>query len=342
MTGFINNYSDIKFKLMSTQDLLISLDRLTRFKNPEIKYRRVFFDIILRHLLSPSVSKHKLDDLSPSFIVNVVQQIWNNSVEKLWGDSYCENIISLANIDELQYSVSDEYTLTLMSANLNFYTILKNLNTSDIPKNLEYIKFVIENNCDKSNFQLYSEKIRQKYKTLFPIKKLILTEGITEEILLPKFSDVFGYNFMENGVYILVTGGKSKVLSLYAELKYILKIPMFVLLDNDAEPVYDDVVSVLRNQDSAYLIKSGEFEDILSKKLIQNAFSEMNYDVRPASIDELSSVEGTCSALDLLWKSRGLGEFRKAHFAKAVHDCILDNSSFTEEINIILNAIKNL
>ena len=44
---------------MDREDIYLSLDRLTRFKNPEIKYRRVFYDIILKHLVQPSLSvKH--------------------------------------------------------------------------------------------------------------------------------------------------------------------------------------------------------------------------------------------------------------------------------------------
>lgn len=342
MTTFIDNKSDIKFKLMTMQDLVISLDRLTRFKNPEIKYRRVFYDIILRHLILPSVSKHKLDELPPSFLVSVVQEIWNTSVVSLFSDEVSETSVTLRDLDEQQYNISDDYTLELMNSNLNFYPILKNLSQNDLPKNLEYLKILFEKNVNKSDLSVISAKIRREFKTLFPVKKLILTEGITEEILLPKFSEVYGYNFDENGVYILATGGKSKVLSLYAELKYILKIPMFVLLDNDAEPVYNDVCSVLRKQDSVYLIKSGEFEDILSKQLIQKAFAEMNYDIKPASIEELSSDGGTCEALELLWKSRGLGEFRKAHLAKAVHDCLSDKSFITDEINSILQLVINL
>lgn len=342
MTTIFDDKSELKFKLMTLQDLVISLDRLTRFKNPEIKYRRVFYDIILRHLISPSISKHKLDELPSSFLVKIVGEIWNTSVQNLFGKSSEKKSVTLYDLDFQQYNVTDEYALDLMNTDLNFYPVLKNLPQSDVPKNLEYVKILVENYADNSDLSVISENIRQKYKTLFPVKKLILTEGITEEILLPKFAQVFGYDFDENGVFIIATGGKSKVLSLYAELKYILKIPMFVLLDNDAEPVYNDVCSVLRKQDKAYLIKAGEFEDILSKELIQNAFAEMNYDIKPASLEELSSDGGTCEALELLWKSRGLGEFRKAHLAKAVHDCISDKVVITDEINSILTDIINL
>ena len=332
---------DKKYKLMTEEDILISLDRLSRFKNPEIKYVRVFYDIILKHLIFPSVSKHKLDELPASFLVDTVSEIWNNSVENIFGkaDGDC---FSLKQYDEIQYNISDSYILELMNADLKIAPVLKNIDEKNLPKNVLFLKKLFLKYSKNADIAVLGDEIRKKYQTLFPVKKLILTEGITEEILLPKFAEISGYNFDENGVYILATGGKSKVLSIYAELKYVLKIPVFVLLDNDAEPVYNDIVSVLRKEDKAYLIKSGEFEDILSKDLIIKSFSDMNYDVAPADITETSSENGTCFALENLWKSRGLGEFRKAHFAKAANNCLNDKKYISEEIKTILDLIINL
>lgn len=332
---------DIKYKNMSLEDIIISLDRLTRFKNPEIKYRRVFYDIILKNLLSPSISKHRLDEQSPTFIVSIVERIWNTSVKKLFQKTNLK-CFKLKDLDDIQYNINDEYTKILMNANLNIADILNSDIQIKIPQNLIYIKKLFNEYQKESDIISLGRRIRNNYATLFPTAKLILTEGITEEILLPKFGKVYGYDFNQNGVYILATGGKSKVLSIYAELKYILKIPVFVLLDNDAEPVYKDVTSVLRPQDKAYLIKAGEFEDILSKDLILKSFTEMNYDIQPATLEEISSEEGTCNALEILWKSRGLGEFRKAHFAKAASNCLNETKYITSEIREILETIKNL
>lgn len=332
---------NIKYKLLSFDDIVISLDRLTRFKNPEIKYRRVFYDIILKHLIFPSVSKHKLDEFPASFLVDTVTEIWNKSVENIFGKSD-EDCFSLKQYDEIQYNISDSYILELMNSCLKIAPVLKNIDEKNLPKNILFLKKLFFQYSKNADIAQLGDKIRHEYQTLFPVKKLILTEGITEEILLPKFAEISGYNFDENGVFILATGGKSKVLSIYAELKYVLKIPVFVLLDNDAAPVYNDVLSVIRKSDRAYLIQHGEFEDILSKELIKDAFSEMNYDVLPAKDEELSSPEGMCFALENLWKSRGLGEFRKAHLAKAVKTCLKDEKFITPEIASIINLIKIL
>ena len=332
--------SNIKFKYMTENYVLVSLDRLTRFKNPEIKYRRVFYDIILKHLKTPSLSKHKLNEMPAVEIAHIAEKIWNDSVLKLY--PYSPDSFLPKDTDALYYSITDEYTLTLMNTDLNIQSVIKNADFSAYgkSKNLNFIKILSDNNFPSNKLPL--EELRKKYHSLFPVSKLVLTEGITEETVLPSFGKIMDYDFDDNGVFVLSTGGKSKVLSLYAELKYILSIPIFVLLDNDAEPVYRDVVSVLRKKDKAYLIKSGEFEDILPKKLIKKAFDYMNYDVKTASLDELSSDLGTCHALEQLWKSRGLGEFRKIHLAKSVKENISDKTDLSDEISEIIHLICEL
>lgn len=334
----IDLLKDLKYSLLDKEDVFIALDRLTRFKNPEIKYKRVFFDIILKHLSQPSISKHKLEQLEPTVISGIVKEVWNNSVKSIYNNF--SSGFSLKDLDIIQFDINDEYTLTLMNTDILIPVIESE--ADNIPKNLKFLSLLQKIYKKHDNLDILSTELREQEKTLFPIKKLILTEGITEEILLPKFAKVSGYDFDKNGIHILATGGKSKVLSIYCEMKYILKIPMFVLLDNDAEPVFNDINSVIREQDKAYLIKAGEFEDILDKSLIVKAFSEMNYDVKPTNIEELNEEECTCKSLENIWRVRKLGEFRKAHLAKAVRECIVNKDSITEEIKTIINIISAL
>ena len=44
---------NIKIKPLNKKQLILYFDRLTRFKYPEIKFKRVFSDIILKNLISP-------------------------------------------------------------------------------------------------------------------------------------------------------------------------------------------------------------------------------------------------------------------------------------------------
>ena len=54
---------DLKIKPLTTEQLIISVDRLTRFKETEVKYLRVFFDIITSNLLVPKYKKTELEKM---------------------------------------------------------------------------------------------------------------------------------------------------------------------------------------------------------------------------------------------------------------------------------------
>ena len=58
----------IKYKKLTREQLLISLDRLTRFKSTKEKYLRVFFDIILSNLIEPKYKKTELEKLEIQII----------------------------------------------------------------------------------------------------------------------------------------------------------------------------------------------------------------------------------------------------------------------------------
>lgn len=52
----------MKIKPLTEEQLIISIDRLTRFKDTETKYLRVFKDIITNNLIEPKYKKSELDD----------------------------------------------------------------------------------------------------------------------------------------------------------------------------------------------------------------------------------------------------------------------------------------
>ena len=53
----------MKIKPLTKEQLIISTDRLMRFKEPEIKYLRVFKEIILSNLIEPKFKKSELDGM---------------------------------------------------------------------------------------------------------------------------------------------------------------------------------------------------------------------------------------------------------------------------------------
>ena len=338
--------SKIDFKYMEVSDLLINLDRLTRFKLPSIKYPRVYRDILSKFLIHPKYSLRQIDNLEPESAVKLVETIWNSSVEKIFSSSRNVEFHNLFKLyDSLVFESCDANIDKLMSVNLSINELLYNTtNEMHLPKNLLLFKQFVEKNEYKSieyaDFYNTLSKIRTRKKLQFPVTKLVLVEGITEEILLPKFANKLGYDFDEFGVFVLGAGGKSKMPSLYSTFQHYLKIPILVLLDNDASQIYEIVKSNLSDKDKIILINNGEFEDIVSKNLIKRSFNENFYDIEKVIMSELKECDSMCENIANIYKSRALGEFQKAHFAKILANNIKYDTDVSSEIEEIIAQLK--
>ena len=75
------NIHKIKFLPISQDNLILALDRLTRFKYPEVKYYRVFSELLCKYLVEPKLSKQQIYDLEglSDFIEHVAT---GNDVQK--------------------------------------------------------------------------------------------------------------------------------------------------------------------------------------------------------------------------------------------------------------------
>lgn len=325
--------SKIKFNYMSKEELIISLDRLSRFKLPEESYFRVFSDIISKHLISPKYSKKELENLSAENLSKITKTIWNKSVETNYGKSL-KNSKILKNLSNLLFKNLDIKTKTLINTDLNIDSILNNLNSNDIPINL---KFLLNS---KSNTSLNDiKKTRYEKKLLFPIERIIIVEGITEEILLPIFAKKLKKDFYSNGIYLIGAGGKSKSPALYLKIKNKVKAPITLLFDEDASEICTLLKKNLNKHDKIVIIKKGEFEDILSKNLIKRTLNNEYKPATPLSINELKSTEKMCVNIENFYKTRHLGEFKKAKFAKLIGENIKYKTDITDDIKDIINKI---
>ena len=76
--------SSIKYKFLSFDELVINMDRLSRFKSPDESFSRVFNSIIYRNLISPKYSKVDIERLDSRIIVSIVEEIWNASVDNIF------------------------------------------------------------------------------------------------------------------------------------------------------------------------------------------------------------------------------------------------------------------
>ncbi len=320
----------MKYKQLTEQQIIISIDRLTRFKNTEDKYLRVFKDIILSNLITPVIKKSELENMDYLEITNLAETIFNASLPESDGD-YTINL-RLKDYENSIYNNNKEVQ-KLLENKLNYKSAL-NIQEISRPINLRWLNLLTGD--------LPLEEIRTKYATRFPISKVILAEGITEEILLPKFGRLLGYDFDKNGIQVIGAGGKNQVVKTYYKLAEELKIPIFVLLDNDAGENLAQITPKLRNIDKVHLISSGEFEDLLPASLI---LKTINYEFKNFATITNAEFNPELSAVANLveiFRLKGLHEFKKADFAQKVEENLFDENDISYEIKLIFNELANM
>lgn len=334
----------MKIKPLTTQQLIISIDRLTRFKEPEIKYLRVFKDIITNNLIEPKLKKSELDNMNYEDIKNLAEEIINNSLSKIRHselsgmrsftiiqDDICEeshnNLINQRLFDyENSVFNLNENVQKLLKNKINYNEIIKLL-PDDIPMNLKFLKSLAkthpirENNC-------------------FPVEKIILCEGITEEILLPVFAKICGYDFKQHGIFVISAGGKNQVVKYFYNYADCLKIPIFVLLDNDASENLAEIKPRMRGIDKIHLLKNGEFEDMLPNSLIIKTLNYAAENISIVSIEDLENASSKVEFLEEFFRHRGMHEFKKAEFARLVKENIKNINDVSDEIKEIIEEIK--
>jgi len=312
----------MKFRQPDENELLIIIDRLTRFKNPATKYKRVFFEILTKFLIEPKFSIQKLEESPPESICELVSKIFNYHATHQEPSKIQEMLIK----EEGERFYIDNYTLNLMQTPLNFEAALKKIPPSkNHPPNVRRLHACLKNPAPKG--------------FLFPIEKVLLCEGITEEILLPEFAKILKKDFNELGIFILGAGGKNQVARKFYELYEILKIPIFILLDSDAQKTACSIEPKLRAKDKIHIIQNGEFEDVLPLPLIQKSLNSNFSSYELVQISELQKGMPMAHILHELYKSKGWGEFKKAEFAGMVKKNISGMPDVSVEIEKILKLL---
>ena len=320
----------MKFKKLSEQQIIISVDRLTRFKPTEEKYVRVFKDIIVSNLIEPKFKKIELDTLNYSSLRDIAVTIFNGSFEKNSEDTSINDF--LKEYENSVFKNSDDVNI-LLDNELDYKSAIDLLQNPE-PLNLRWLTRLVS--LDKM------KKIREKDGILYPIECVILVEGITEETLLPEFARVLGFDFLKYGIKVLPAGGKNQVVKLYYALSEQLKLPIFTLLDKDAVENVEMINNKLRTTDKVYLLNSGEFEDLLTKPLILKTLNSEFKNFSTISISDIMRTEPTVKILEEIYKEKGLHEFKKAEFANLVKSQISSEEDISEEIKSVISSIKEL
>ena len=305
----------MKFKNLSKEQLLISFDRLTRFKNTKDKYFRVFTNIITSNIIEPIYKKQELLSIPANEIRKIAEEIINSSLSDLSDSKKTDSKKINEILKDYENSVfkNDDETQEYLNNNINFDLFIPLIDES-CPINLRWLKALSK----EKNLK----KLRYENSFKFPIEKILLVEGITEEILLPAFSKYLGFDFYKEGIQIIPAGGKNQVVKMYYKLTEELKLPIFILLDKDAEENISQIKPKLREIDKIHLVSCGEFEDLLPKSLIIKTVNNELNNFATITESDLETELPTAKNLENIFKTKGLHEFKKAEFAKMVRDNI--------------------
>ena len=330
----------MKYKILTKEQIIISLDRLTRFKNTKEKYLRVFSDILITSLIEPKLKKVDIEKLDFSIISEYVSEIFNTSIEnhlslKLTYDNFINKFLKDY---ENSIFINDDETQKLLNNTINYKQALSLIgNTTKI--NLNWLVVISEyiNNKD-----IDFDFLREQHYLKYPIQEVLLVEGITEEILLPVFSKYLNYDFYAKGIQIIAAGGKNQVVKKYYELAEQLKIPIFVLLDKDAEDNIKQIKPRLRKNDRIHLVSCGEFEDLLPASLIVKTVNSHFKNFLTITETDLNKEQTRVKVLDEIYKNKGYHEFKKAEFAKLVKENIENVTDISDEIRAIIAEIQSI
>lgn len=323
-----------KIKPLTKSQILISIDRLTRFKNTETKYLRVFRDILTQNLIEPKFKKSDLEKMDYTELKNWAEYIFNSSIQNLGLPQDEDYSINQKLFDyERSVFIFGSDVENLLKNKINFKACVQLIDENS-PKNLLWLKEL------NSTLPNDIRKIREQKSLRFPIDKVVIAEGATEETLLPEFAKRCDFDFDKEGIYVLSAGGKNQVVKLYYQMVETLRIPIFVLLDKDAKENLEEIKPKLREIDKIHLLDCGEFEDLLPLELVEKTLEDELKNISILEKEKLNEDIPRVKFLEEVFKNRGMHEFKKVEFAQMVKRNIKSKSDISPEVVEIIEEIQ--
>ncbi len=328
----------MKYKIIEKEYFSVIIDRLTRFESANVRYERVFNDIINKYLIA--------DPINPIARENkalVAIDIINNTLLKENDFELNQKIAQILLELEKKYFYKNEDSYQYLSNRINYCAMADMIDvTKTTPKNVIWFKKLVENLKNDDVLDIY--ELRNKYSLLYPIEKIILCEGQTEFTLIETIFKLFNFDINKLGFYLLAAGGKNQVAKKFYKMVEYTKIPFFILLDRDGINVKEAIEAKLRDIDKLYLLNCGEFEDLIPKDILLKTINNSHKNDYNCNIDDFNDSLSMVSNLENIYKKYGFGEFKKAKFAlnlkQTIENDLSRNNFLNSEIVDIINILK--
>ena len=139
LQNFEGILEEIKFKPLDRDRIVIGVDRLTRFKETESKYLRVFKDILINNLISPKYKKSEIDEMDYSVLKDIAEHIINSSLEILVPNAAQDLVINkrLAEYEKTLFKLNPEVE-KLLDNKINYSAVIKII-PDNPPINLKWL-----------------------------------------------------------------------------------------------------------------------------------------------------------------------------------------------------------
>lgn len=173
---------------------------------------------------------------------------------------------------------------------------------------------------------------------------LLLVEGQSECIILPKAMHVMGLDLDKVGVHIIASGGVQQVVRRFLFYREIVTLPLICLLDQDASDASEIIADSLRDIDGLLVLQSGELEDTFSDTamldILNGQLMRHGQSLPPESF-VLPKNGKRKDALNRLFRSHGLGDFDKLEFAAVAAEKLEEQGDVPMEIKKLAGILTS-
>ncbi|CAN5615063.1 hypothetical protein BH10CYA1_BH10CYA1_12870 [soil metagenome] len=197
-----------------------------------------------------------------------------------------------------------------------------------------------------AQFNKLLKSMRPELPGHFMPQAIVIVEGTTEEVLLPRFGQVLGMSFQAEGIMIVPAGGAKQVAKRYLFLRDLAALPIVCILDRDAEEQAAVIADTIRDCDRLFVLEAGEIEDTFDSKSFArhlNSYLESFHgSVQSVTEGNFSSGVSRKVILNKLWKARKLGDFDKIAFAESITHGLTTASDVPVEFVRILKFLAEV